>query len=266
MTSSRSDFELKYRVYGHVPRDNLSKNFRAFKFRSVWTALVARIIAMRGGIVRPIWVFKRSFMGSNVTRSHIGSLPVYTTPGTKLSVAELNPARIIRKGNKTLKLSQVFSVQGPLGEIAMEVPDFVNLKHSPEAGKLTVSVQNETDKIQKSMWGTVRSHLNNHVVGVNEGHMAVLKFVGTGYRAQVEQEGRFVSVKVGASVMQGLPVPEGIKVKSPSPTSLTVEGCNKQQVLLFAANLRKFHPPEPYKGKGIYVNNEKIVLKDKKIK
>lgn len=101
---------------------------------------------------------------------------------------------------------------------------------------------------------------------MSEGHLATLKFVGTGYRAQLEQDGKFVSIKVGASEMQGLPVPEGIKVSSPVPTSLIIEGCNKQQVLLYAANLRNFHPPEPYKGKGIYVNNETIKLKDKKIK
>lgn len=199
-------------------------------------------------------------------RSHIGSLPVYTTPDTKFGIEELKPAYVIRKGNKSLKLSQVFSISGPRGSLSMRVPEFVTVNADPESGKLTVAVQNEKDKMQKSLWGTVRSHLNNHVIGVNEGHMAVLKFVGTGYRAQLEQDGKFVNVKVGASIMQGLHVPEGITVKSPAPTSLIIEGCDKQQVYLFAANLRKFHPPEPYKGKGIYVNGEKIVLKDKKIK
>ncbi|SCU86743.1 LAFA_0E02784g1_1 [Lachancea sp. 'fantastica'] len=210
--------------------------------------------------------FKRQFSVSKITHSHIGSLPVFTTRDTKFELSELRPPNVIRKGNKSLTLSQILSVTGPKGKLSMQVPEFVKIKEDVENGKISVSVQNETDKMQKALWGTVRSHLNNHVVGVNEGHMAVLKFVGTGYRAQLQQEGKFVSVKVGASIMQGLPVPEGISVTSPTPTSLIIEGCNKQQVYLFAANLRKFHPPEPYKGKGIYVNDEKIVLKDKKIK
>ncbi|SCU88939.1 LAME_0E01684g1_1 [Lachancea meyersii CBS 8951] len=209
---------------------------------------------------------RRHFSGSGTVLSHIGSLPVYTTRDTKCEISELKPAHVIRKGNKSLTLSQIVSVTGPRGTLSMQVPEFVTINEDFENGKISVSVQNESDKMQKALWGTVRSHLNNHVVGVNEGHMAVLKFVGTGYRAQLQQEGKFVSLKVGASILQGLPVPEGIKVTSPTPTSLIIEGCNKQQVYLFAANLRKFHPPEPYKGKGIYINDEKITLKDKKIK
>ncbi|SCU99341.1 LADA_0H19108g1_1 [Lachancea dasiensis] len=208
--------------------------------------------------------FKRQFSASGSILSHIGSLPIYTTTETAFRVTELKPAYVIRKGKKSLKLSQVYSVSGPKGSLSMRVPEFVSVQE--DGGKLTVLVQDEKDKMQKSLWGTVRSHLHNHVVGVNEGHMAVLKFVGTGYRAQLEQEGKFVSVKVGASIMQGLPIPEGITVTSPVPTSLIIEGCDKQQVYLFAANLRKFHPPEPYKGKGIYLNDETITLKDKKIK
>lgn len=173
---------------------------------------------------------------------------------------------MIRKGNKSLKLSQLIMVEGPKGKVGLEVPDFVKVHADENGAKINVSVLDASDKIQKSMWGTVRSLINNNITGVSEGHLATLKFVGTGYRAQLEQNGKFVSVKVGASVMQGLHVPDGITVKAPGPTSLIIEGSNKQQVHLFAANLRKFHPPEPYKGKGIYVNNETITLKDKKIK
>lgn len=212
------------------------------------------------------FVSRRLFSVSALLRSHIGSSPVYLTPETKLVVESMKLPKIIRKGNKSLKLSKNVTVSGPLGKIDMEIPDFVEIKQDGSSGKIEVAVKDSTDKTQRSMWGTVRSHINNHITGVNESHMAVLKFVGTGYRAQLEENNTFVNVKVGASVRQGLPIPEGIIVKSPVPTSLIVEGVNKQQVLLFAANLRKFHPPEPYKGKGIYVNNETIKIKDKKIK
>lgn len=209
---------------------------------------------------------RRLFSFSGPLRSHIGSAAIYLTPQTTVTVKPLLAPKIIRKGNKSMKLSQVATVEGPKGKIVMEIPDFVSVKLEDNNTKLNVSVSSPEEKMQRSMWGTVRSHLNNHISGVNEGHLASLRFVGTGYRALLEENNTFVSVKVGASVRQGLTIPEGITVKSPAPTSLLIEGCNKQQVLLFAANLRKFHPPEPYKGKGIYVNNETIKLKDKKIK
>ncbi|AET37827.1 mitochondrial 54S ribosomal protein uL6m Ecym_2070 [Eremothecium cymbalariae DBVPG len=212
------------------------------------------------------FISRRCFSVAKTLCSHIGSSPLYLTQETKFSISQLSQPKVIRKGKNTLKLSKSVIVEGPLGAITMDVPDFVNFEHSTSTGKIDISVTDSNDKIQKSMWGTVRSNLANHITGVNEGHMAFLRFVGTGYRAQLENDGKFVNVKVGASIMQGLPVPDGITVKSPTSTSLIIEGCNKQQVCLFAACLRKFHPPEPYKGKGIYVNDETIKLKDKKIK
>lgn len=191
---------------------------------------------------------------------------MYLTPETKLTMIPLKTPKIIRKGNKSMNLSQTVTIEGPRGMVTVDVPDFIKISKDQENAKLNINVNSPEDKMQRSMWGTVRSHINNHIIGVNEGHLASLRFVGTGYRAQLEKNGTFVSVKVGASVVQGLDIPQGISVQLPAPTSLIVEGCNKQQVLLFAANLRKFHPPEPYKGKGIYVNNETIKLKDKKIK
>lgn len=196
----------------------------------------------------------------------MGSLPLYTSPEVQVSMSTLSIPRIIRKGRASLNISQNITVEGPKGKLSIEVPDFLQLDKDEKHGKINVLIQNAEDKYQRSMWGTVRSLINNHIIGVTEGHLAVLRFVGTGYRAQLENDGKFVNIKVGASIKQGLDVPENIVVKSPAPTSLIIEGCDKQQVLLFAAKLRKFHPPEPYKGKGIYVNGETIKLKDKKIK
>lgn len=178
----------------------------------------------------------------------------------------MSTPKTVRKGRMSFRITQKVTVQGPRGKVLMEVPEFVKLGLDKEKGIVTLSVEKPDDKIQRSMWGTIRSLVNNNVIGVNEGHMAVLKFVGTGYRGQVENDGKFVTVKVGASIKQGLTVPDGINVSSPMPTSLLIDGCDKQQVLLFAAKLRNFHPPEPYKGKGIFVNGETIKLKDKKIK
>ncbi len=203
---------------------------------------------------------------SRAVQSHVGSMPIYVAPEVNVSIGPMSVAKTIRKGRGLLSLAQVISVEGPKGTLKLEVPDFISMEKDKDSGKVTISVKDNESKLQKSMWGTVRSLVNNHIVGVTEGHMAILKFVGTGYGARLENDGKFVNIKVGASIKQGLDVPEGITVKSPSLTSLIIEGSDKQQVLLFAAKLRDFHPPEPYKGKGIYVNGETIKLKAKKIK
>ena len=124
--------------------------------------------------------------------------------------------------------------------------------------------------------GTTRAILNNHILGVSEGHSAILRFVGVGFRAMIEPtavtkqpayEGQqFVSLKVGYSHPIELGVPEGVKASSPQPTRLLLEGTNKEVVMQFAAEIRAWRKPEPYKGKGIFVNGETIRLKNKKIK
>jgi len=95
-----------------------------------------------------------------------------------------------------------------------------------------------------------------------------VKFVGTGYRATLEENDgkKYVSLKIGFPYTPKLPIPEGLTVTSPNPTRLLIEGANKQQVKLFAAVIREYKKPEPYKGKGIFVDDEKIKLKEKKVK
>jgi large subunit ribosomal protein L6 len=113
-------------------------------------------------------------------------------------------------------------------------------------------------------------------LGVSEGHAAILRLVGVGYKATVEDtattvapefEGqKFVSLKVGYSHLIELPVPKGVKATTPQPTRILLEGPEKEVVMQFAAKIRNWRKPEPYKGKGIFVNGETIKLKAKKIK
>jgi len=124
--------------------------------------------------------------------------------------------------------------------------------------------------------GTVRAYLQNHIMGVSEGHTAILRLVGVGYRATVENSAvtkspeyagqQFVSLKVGYSHPIELGVPPGVKASTPQPTRILLEGSNKEVVNQFAAEIREWRKPEPYKGKGIFVNAETIKLKAKKIK
>lgn len=124
--------------------------------------------------------------------------------------------------------------------------------------------------------GTTRAYLQNHILGVSEGHTAILRLVGVGYRATVESSAttvepafpgqQFVHLKLGYSHPIEMPVPQGVKASTPQPTRILIEGCEKEVVLQFAAAIRRWRVPEPYKGKGIFVNGETIKLKAKKIK
>jgi large subunit ribosomal protein L6 len=126
------------------------------------------------------------------------------------------------------------------------------------------------------MIGTLRADLSNHITGVSEGHIAILRLVGVGYRATIESsattkepefEGQqFVNLKVGYSHPIELGIPKGVKASTPQPTRILLEGVDKQVVKQFAAHIRQWRVPEPYKGKGIFVNDETIKLKNKKIK
>jgi large subunit ribosomal protein L6 len=142
-------------------------------------------------------------------------------------------------------------------------------------GAPTLSVENSRIREQREMWGTTRAYLQNHILGVSEGHTAILRLVGVGYRATIESsattvapeyEGqRFVNLKVGFSHPVELGVPKGVKASTPQPTRILLEGIEKEVVMQFAANIRKWRVPEPYKGKGIFVNGETIKIKSKKI-
>lgn len=124
--------------------------------------------------------------------------------------------------------------------------------------------------------GTTRAHLQNYVLGVSEGHICVLSLVGVGYRATIEDTAttvpseypgqKFVNLKVGFSHPVELGVPECVKASTPQPTRILLESIDKEVVTKFAAEIREWRRPEPYKGKGIFVNGETIKLKAKKIK
>ncbi|KAI9687407.1 MAG: hypothetical protein M1820_010461 [Bogoriella megaspora] len=160
--------------------------------------------------------------------------------------------------------------------MSMTVPPYVSIEEVPESNARVVTILNPEEKQQRAMWGTVRAYLQNHIRGVSEGHTAILRLVGVGYRAMIEDKAitkspeydgqKFVSLKVGYSHPIELGVPLGVKASTPQPTRILLEGCEKEVVMSFAADIKKWRRPEPYKGKGIFVNGETIRLKNKKIK
>lgn len=141
---------------------------------------------------------------------------------------------------------------------------YVLLKHGLSGVGLTVYL------------GTTRAHLQNYILGVSEGHICILSLVGVGFRASIEPTAstvtseypgqQFVSLKVGFSHPVELGIPMGVKASTPQPTRILLESVDKEVVTRFAAEIREWRRPEPYKGKGIFVNGETIRLKNKSIK
>ena len=114
------------------------------------------------------------------------------------------------------------------------------------------------------MTGTMRSLLNNLVLGVTNGFEKKLELRGVGYRAQAQ--GNSINLTLGFSHPVVHKVPDGIKIETPSQTEIVVSGTNKQVVGQVAADIRSYRPPEPYKGKGVRYVGEYVAMKEAKKK
>ncbi|KAK6453892.1 mitochondrial 54S ribosomal protein YmL16 [Scheffersomyces xylosifermentans] len=217
------------------------------------------------------FVSTRGFASSTAARSHIGKLPIKLSEEVQCTVEDipLEFCKSFSRGKDNYLLDRQVVIKGPKGTLKTAVPKFIQISHDDHSNSITVTVENPEEKVQRSMWGTVRALLQNNLIGTTEGHLAIVKFVGTGYRGLLEngKNGeKLVSLKIGLPYTPKLVIPKGLTVTSPGPTRLVIEGTDKQQVKLFAAVIREHKKPEPYKGKGIFVDDEKIKLKEKKIK
>ena len=156
---------------------------------------------------------------------------------------------------------QVVTARGKLGEFTVTVVDEVEVSRDGD----NILFKPRNDSIRAfNMWGTSRSIIKNLVTGVSEGYMRNLEINGVGYRAQVQ--GKSLVLQLGFSYEVNFPIPDGIDIKCPDQTHITVSGANKQQVGQTAAEIRQFRPPEPYKGKGIKYKKEYILRKEGKKK
>jgi large subunit ribosomal protein L6 len=115
-----------------------------------------------------------------------------------------------------------------------------------------------------AMAGTMRSLVNNLVIGVSKGFEKKLELVGVGYRAQAK--GKVLNLNLGFSHPVDYVIPEGVKIETPSQTEVVITGSDKQKIGQVAADIRAYRPPEPYKGKGIKYSDERIVRKEAKKK
>lgn len=153
------------------------------------------------------------------------------------------------------------SVKGPKGTLTMPTAD--DISYEVGEGNIVVKPANDT-KRAKAFWGMQRTLVQNLVTGVSEGFSKKLLITGVGYRANAQ--GRKLKLQLGYSHDVDLDVPEGVEVKTPDQTTVEISGNDKQAVGQFAAEIRRWRKPEPYKGKGIKYDGEFIFRKEGKKK
>ena len=147
-------------------------------------------------------------------------------------------------------------VKGRFGTLTQDLPDVINLNQENQV--LTVGLKKETKKV-RALHGLYRTLINNMVVGVSEQFDLTLVLKGVGYRAAVQ--GKEIILNLGYSHSVNIEIPEEISVEVVKNTTVNLKSCNKELLGLFAANIRSWRRPEPYKGKGILYKNEHIIRK-----
>jgi large subunit ribosomal protein L6 len=147
----------------------------------------------------------------------------------------------------------VVRAKGAKGELTLPLPARVRAAVAEGA----VTVQRDGDsKPAREQHGTVRSKIHNMLLGVTQGYQKVLEIEGVGYRAHVQ--GATLSIALGGIKPAVYTIPAGLQISVENNTKITIRGCDKELVGEAASEIRKFYPPEPYKGKGIRYEGEHI--------
>ncbi|KAM1429426.1 hypothetical protein ACFX2I_045625 [Malus domestica] len=214
-----------------------------------------------------------SFQTSNLRSAFLGkrngfsvcSVPVSHVKFFKKTI-ECKESRIGKQpievpSNVTITLEgQALAVKGPLGQLSLTYPREV-LVQKEDSGALRVRKAVETRRANQ-MHGLFRTLTDNMVVGVSKGFDKRLQLVGVGYRATLE--GKILVLSLGFSHPVRMDIPDGIQVKVEENTRIVVSGYDKSAIGQFAASIRKWRPPEPYKGKGVKYADEIIRRKEGK--
>lgn len=173
--------------------------------------------------------------------SRIGKKPVAIPSGVKVSVS-----------------GRQVSVEGPKGKLQSDFRPEVNIELNEADQQVVVSTDSE-DRESKAFHGLTRALIQNMMIGVTTGYKKRLEIVGVGYLASVV--GDTLSLRVGYANEVEKKIPAGLTVTCPDQTHVQVEGCDKQLVGQFAAEVRAARKPEPYKGKGVRYEGEHVKIK-----
>ena len=169
--------------------------------------------------------------------SRIGRAPITIPAGVEIKVEDNN----------------VVTVKGPKGTLTKQFN--ANMAIAMDNGVVTVSRPNDA-KENRALHGLTRTLINNMVVGVTTGYKKELDVNGVGYR--VAKEGNKLVMNLGYSHQVIMEERDGITIEVPGPNKIIINGCDKEKVGQFAAEVREKRPPEPYKGKGIKYVDEVI--------
>ena len=168
--------------------------------------------------------------------SRVGKRPIDVPSGLKVE---------LKDGKVTVEAKGKVLEQAVPGDITVEIKD-----------NQVVVTRPSDSRRHRSMHGTIRSLIQNMIIGVDKGFEKKLEIQGVGYKAQMK--GKDLVLELGFSHPVQFGVPEEITIETPSPTEIIVKGIDKQKVGEVAAEIRDFYPPEPYKGKGIRYSGEYV--------
>ena len=177
--------------------------------------------------------------------SRTGKLPIETPKGVDVQIA-----------------AGMITVKGPKGSLNMPLTDEVSVKMGDDG--VQVTPRDAENSQSRAMWGTTRANIQNMVTGVTTGFERDLEMTGVGYRAALK--GKDLELSLGYSHPIVYKAPEGITFALAKPTEIKISGPDKQVVGQVAAEIRKFRPPEPYKGKGVRRVGEYVRRKEGKKK
>jgi len=168
--------------------------------------------------------------------SRIGKLPIPVPGAVKVA---LEPGHV--------------KVEGPKGKLERTLPSEITLRM---ADGTIICERPSDDYKHRALHGLVRSLVANMITGVNEGYTKHLELVGVGYR--VAKQGDEITLSLGFSHPIKFKPPAGVTIEVQDQTKFSVVGIEKEAVGQVAADIRKFRPPEPYKGKGVMYRGEKV--------
>ena len=174
--------------------------------------------------------------------SRIGRKPVSIADGATVSVDD----------------QRVITVKGPKGELTFTHRPEVSVSVDDDGKEVTVSRQND-ERPSREFHGLTRALIANMIEGVTKGYEKRLEVVGVGYLAAIS--GDTLQMRVGFANELHKKIPSDLNVTCPDQTHVVVQGCDKQRVGQFAAEVRALRKPEPYKGKGVRYQGEQVKIK-----
>lgn len=162
----------------------------------------------------------------------------------------------IPQGVQVTLSGTIVKIKGPLGLLEQNTLGNVDVKI--EDGKVLVNRKSDSNQ-DRAYHGLYQRLIANMIIGVTQGYKKELEIIGVGYKAALE--GANLVMQLGYSHPVKIQPPAGIKIEVPKPNLVNVSGIDKQVVGHLAAQIRKAHPPEPYKGKGVRYVGELVKRK-----